>query len=364
MFFLGAASNYKARDILRHTFAVGFSRDAKKLETEIAHHYGATSDHVALTSSGRAALALALRSSIPRGSKVVLNGFTCYAVVEAIRAAGCIPIFADVDEHTLNYSATTLQNLLSNNPDIKAFIIQNSLGHPIDITPFESIRNKHHLIMIEDLAHSAGTFYPDGREVGTVGDASALSFGKGKTIDTITGGAVILRNPTLPAVKKPTKRQPLSTTLRARFYPFFGACIRASYHLHLEKLVTGGFFALHFIERSADLHLDLTTRPTYWQSRLALPQLTHLKKSPIREYTFVKNREQVLKKLKSHGFILHEIWYEVPVAPARYYNKLHLKESDLPHSTEVANTIINIPTWYNKSDITLAKKIIKDAENE
>lgn len=362
MFFLGAASNYTFRDVLRHTFAFGFPKDTQKLKTELSHHYGATSDRVALTSSGRAALTIALKSSIPRGSKVILNGFTCYAVVEAIRAAGCIPVFADVDKHTLNYSAVTLEKLLRTNPDIRAFIIQNSLGYPIDITPFEKLRTKYHLIMVEDLAHSAGTFYPDGREVGTVGDAAALSFGKGKTIDTITGGAVVLRNPTLPTLKNPRHRQPLSTTLRARFYPLFGAFIRASYHLHLEKIVTGGLFALHFIERSADLKLDLTTRPAHWQSRLALAQLKHLKKTPIREFAFVSDRAKVLKKLRNHGYIFHEIWYEVPVAPERYYNKLHLTEADLPNSTEVSRTIINLPTWYNKNNLTLAKKIIEDAE--
>lgn len=367
MLFLGAASRFSKKELKDHTFAFGLPSDSKKLCRILADHYGTTFSRIALTNSGRSALTIALKTTLPRGSKVVINGFTCYAVVEAVKAAGCVPIFADIEKTDLNYSVATLRKLLIKYPDIKAFILQNTLGNTVDIVAFERLAKQHNLVIIEDLAHCAGSLYPDGRECGTVSDAAALTFGKGKTIDTTTGGAVILRSQTSDLKIVPSRRPRLADSFRARFYPFFGMLIRASYKIHLEKIVTGGFLALHLIERSADAKLDLEVRPAHWQSKLALKQIEAFPKkgrAPIRGFAFVKNRDEVLEKLKKNGYNFDETWYEVPVAPTRYYSKVHFPESECPNSVKIAKEIINIPTWYNKSELNRAYKIIKEAENE
>ncbi len=363
MFFLGVASNYSNRATFRHLFAFGTRHDSKRLKTSLATHYRVLSDHVALTTSGRAALAIALKSVVPKNSKVLINGFTCYAVLEALKSAGCIPIYADIEKSDLNFSVDTFKKSLKQYPDIKAIIIQNTLGNTIDIAPYEKIAQSHSIHIIEDLAHCAGAHYPDGREVGTVGDAAALSFGKGKSIDVVTGGAVIINNPLLPKIKAPQSRQKLSSSLRARWYPFLAMLARASFKIHCEKLVLGVFFKLHWIERSADLKLDLSTRLTHWQAKLALSQVANLGKNrerPLRDFALVVDRDKTLHELQQNGFHFSDVWYEVPVAPARYYQKVHFPESDCPNSVMVAKTIINIPTWYNKKDLKLAEKIIKE----
>lgn len=367
MLFLGAASRFSKRERRKHTFAIGLPSDSKKLCRVLSDHYGTTFNRVALTNSGRSALAIALKTTIPRNSKVIISGFTCYAVVEAVKAANCIPIFADIEPTDLNYSPSTLRKLIIKHPDIKAFILQNTLGNTVDVTVFERLAKQHNLVIIEDLAHCAGSLYPDGRECGTVGDAAALTFGKGKTIDTTTGGAVILRNQSSDLKLTPSHHPRLADSFRARFYPFFGMLIRASYRLHLEKIITGGFLACHLIERSADTKLDLETRPAHWQAKLALAQIEAFPKkgrTPIRNFALVENRDEVLEKLKKNGYNFDETWYEVPVAPTRYYKKVHFPESECKNSVKIAKTIINIPTWYNKSKLNLAYKIIKEAKNE
>lgn len=361
MLFLGAASNLKGKT-LKHTFAFGTKKDSENLISALADRYGTEKENIALVSNGRSALSLALKNLVEKGSEVVLCGFTCHAVLVAIKSAGLTPVFADIEEKTLNFTPETLKSLLKSHKNIKAIIIQNTLGNPVDIRPFEKIAKENNLVVIEDLAHCTGVFYPDGREVGSVGDAAALSFGKGKSIDTTTGGAVVLKNPKKP-LKAPGKRQGLSRTLRARFYPFFGNIIRASFRLHLNKIVTGGLLKLHFIERSADAPLDLDSRLTHWQAKLAKNQLDSLKKQgrkPIRDFELVENREELLKKLKKAGFNFDEIWYDTPVSPARYYKKSGFDEKLCPTSTEVAKKIINLPTWYEKRELKPALEIIKE----
>ena len=198
------AATYRARDVLRHTFAVGCNRDCQALCDYLENRY---EGKVMLCKNGRSALALALKAYFEPGDAVIVNGFTCYAVYEAVKAAGLIPVFADIDKDNLNFSVDTLEDALKTGPNHKkptGIIVQNSLGNPMNITAIEDFAHKYDLTIIEDLAHCVGVKYPDGRECGTVGVVAAFSFGKDKVIDTISGGAVVFRGPTLHSVKTPS----------------------------------------------------------------------------------------------------------------------------------------------------------------
>ena len=61
-----------------------------------------------LCKNGRSALCLALKAYFQPGDAVIVNGFTCYAVYEAIRAAGLTPIWADISREDLNFDLNAL----------------------------------------------------------------------------------------------------------------------------------------------------------------------------------------------------------------------------------------------------------------
>ncbi|MBR0461028.1 aminotransferase class I/II-fold pyridoxal phosphate-dependent enzyme [Candidatus Saccharibacteria bacterium] len=360
MFFLGQSANYSPGDIFKHLFAIGNADDSKDLRRYLAVRYQSTPDKVALFHNGRSALAHALKLLLPTHAEVLVNGFTCFAVVEAVRSARLTPVFADINEATLHYDATELESKIKQHPNLKAIIIQNSLGITVDIAKIEKIAKQHQLIIIEDLAHCTGTKYKDGREVGTVGNATALSFGKGKSIDTISGGALIMHDVT---VTQPLERTPLSDSLRDRWYPVLGAIMRGARHLHAHKIVTGVFLKLRLIERSADAVLDPKVRLTHWQARLALSKLKARparRRPPLREPYLVDNRDRVLAKLADQGYIFQEIWYETPISPARYYKKVHFDEAECPNATKISAHIVNLPDYYSKEQLKPAVKIIKE----
>lgn len=367
MLFLGAASNYKAKDILRHTFSFGTSQDFDDLKMHLALRYGVNFDCVTLFHNGRSALCAGLKAALPKNSKVLINGFTCHAVLEAVKTAGCVPVFADIETNTLHFDVKILRQIYAKHPDLKAVIIQNSLGIPVDIAKISQFAELHNLVIIEDLAHCTGVHYPDNRETGTIGDIVALSFGKGKSIDTISGGALVIRNRSIKLPKQPMTRPRLSDSLRDRWYPFFGACMRGARHIHLHKLITGLFLKLHFIERSADAKLNIRIRLTYWQAKLALQQFAALSpkgRKPIREHLLVENRDKLLEELSKHGYHFDEFWYEKPVSPARYYQKVHFPEQECPNSVIVSQKIINIPTYYTEEELAPALKIIREHQGD
>lgn len=361
-YFLGMAANYTRKQRLTHTIAVGRERDRGALQRYLTQKYGG---ETMLTKNGRSALALALKAYFDPGNKVLVNGFTCYAVYEAVKAAGLTPVWADISREDLNFSVETMEKVIDNT--VKGIIIQNSLGNPVDIAAIEKFAKRHNLTIIEDLAHCAGVKYPDGREVGTVGAATALSFGKDKSIDTISGGAVVLRHPYKNAIEAPSKVPHLSDTLRARFYPLIGALARALTYIHLGGALMRGLVKIHFVQRSADNMLDVERKIAKFQAKLALKQLKSLKKSgesPIREFALVDNRGKLLDELTQNGYYMSGFWYERPVSPERYYKKAHFPEAECPVAVEVASKIINLPTYYSKRDLEPARKIIAKYEEE
>ncbi|MDO4611808.1 MAG: aminotransferase class I/II-fold pyridoxal phosphate-dependent enzyme, partial [Candidatus Saccharibacteria bacterium] len=233
-YFLGSGANYKKA--FRRIFSYGNANDRAKLEKALSERYDG---EAILTKNGRSALSLALKCYFKPGEKVIVNGFTCFAVIEAILAAELKPIYADISAKDLNFTIKNLEDCLSRTKGARGVIIQNTFGNPVKIKEIEKFAKKNELILIEDLAHAAGVVYPDGREAGTVGAATILSFGKEKAIDTISGGAIILRDfekingarfkvpknarKTWVQELRPKKRCRKSDSLRARYYPILAA---------------------------------------------------------------------------------------------------------------------------------------------
>ena len=394
--FNGFAANFSIKQTFRHLFACGNNNHSAGLIAALKTHYSA--DKVALYSNGRSALAAAIRASVPAGSKIAINGLTCYAVIQAVRAADCEPVYIDISPVDLNLSASRLDQVLRKTTGVKAVIVQNMLGFTTNIKSLEKIAKNYNLTIIEDLAHCAGARYTDGREVGTVGAAAALSFGKGKAIDTVSGGALVVNQNNWSAGQiaenfeadflNPTHRQKTSINLRARFYPFFGLLVRILFPLKLGKPLAALLFKIKFTQRSADGHVDLKTKLPNWQAKLALAQLkdlnqiaksrnknakriiksldlTHLSainfNAPLRVPVLVKNRETLLKTLDKSGFHLDDIWYDVPVSPKRYYKKTNFPEKDCPETVKIAQNIINLPTFYPPEKLKNAINIIKES---
>ncbi len=374
MIFLGQASNYKGR-VLRHLFARGNAKDSAELKVALAKRYKVekssayeSAERVELYHTGRSALAAAIIAMAPKGSQVIIPGLTCIAVVRAVKAAGCEPVFVDIDPQTLQYDWQALDKTLKACYNASVIVAQNTLGLPLDMAKLEGVAKKNHLEIIEDLAHCAGRFYADGREIGSVGAATALSFGKGKAIDTISGGALVLRSARFTMPSPPQFRAKRCARWRERWYPALGTTIRAGYHVGLGKIFTAIFLKFGWIERSADAELDLDVKLTDWQAKLALTQLEKLPKTakqslgPIRAHYLVKQRSKLLTECAEHGFYLNEIWYDTPVSPVRYAKEANFPSKDCPHTVAVAKTIINLPSWYSEEQLALVRELIRPYE--
>ena len=356
LYFLGLASGIKGT--WRYVFTRGNAGDIQALTKYLAMRY---SGEAVATKNGRSALALALKAYFKKGDRILVNGFTCYAVIEAVEAAGCVPVYADIETETLNFSVETLSRMVDG---CRGVIIQNTMGNPVDIEAIEKFAQKNKLIIIEDLAHSVGVRYKNGREAGTIGAATVLSFGKDKSVDTVSGGALIYRHPCKGRVKALEAHPHKSEILRARWYPLFGRIARGLTRVRLGGIFMRMLVRIHFVEKSADNRLDIECSIAPYQAKLALPQVKLLEKPQgrIRDYTFVRDRAKLLAELKAAGYYFDAFWYERPVSPERYYKKVDFPEKDCPVAVEAARTIINIPKYCSKQELATAWRIIRRYE--
>jgi dTDP-4-amino-4,6-dideoxygalactose transaminase len=160
-------------------------------ERAFAAHVGAS--HAVSASYGRIAfydLIHALR--LPRGSEIILPALTFWVIPELARAAGLIPVFADVDPHTFTLDPAAFERAIT--PRTSAVVPTHLYGLACDMDAIVGLARRHGLAVIEDCAHALGATWR-GRPVGALGDAGFFSFQLLKPLNTYGGGMAVTNNP-------------------------------------------------------------------------------------------------------------------------------------------------------------------------
>ena len=355
-YFLGTAAGISKKERILRRKMTAEREDYEKLTDFLSQYH---SGEVRLTRNGRSAIALGLKYSGIEIGEVIINGFTCRAVVQGVKEAGFTPVYADISRENLNFSVSDLEKVLSDKT--RAVIVQNTLGNMAKIQEIEEFCKKHNLILIEDLAHSFGLKYSDEREAGMVGKIVILSFGKEKMLDAGNGGAVIFRGfspKNLPELKKepPKREEKLS-----RIYPTIGFFYRISSYIRLEGVFMRLMLKFGLVVKSAEGEVDLESHLGYFQAKLALKKLKDFRVNGrvLREFYLVNEREKCLKELVRAGYYFGGFWYEKPVAPERYYEKANFPEEKCKNAVFISEHIINFPTYYTKNELKKAREIVE-----
>ncbi len=145
--------------------------------------------HAYAVTSGTAAVHAAVAAVDPEpGDEIVTTSITDMGALTPILYQGAIPVFADVDPHTYNVTAATIERVLS--PRTRAILVTHLFGNPCDMEPIMALADARGIPVIEDCAQSycATT---NGKRVGTIGAIGAFSLQQGKHITTGEGGIVV-----------------------------------------------------------------------------------------------------------------------------------------------------------------------------
>lgn len=156
-----------------------------------------TNSYSVLTTSGEAALELALRSvGVKEGGRVITATHTCNATVNAILHLGATPIFVDSESETWNIDPALVEELLIQEQErqslssIQAILPVHIYGMPAKLGPLQRICRDFQIPLVEDAAEAVGSTFQN-RFIGTIGDAGMLSFNGNKIITSGGGGAFL-----------------------------------------------------------------------------------------------------------------------------------------------------------------------------
>lgn len=149
--------------------------------------------YVNLFTNGHLALE-ALLSAMDLSGEVITTPFTFASTTHAIVRNGLTPVFCDIDPETYNLDASRLEDLITERTT--AILPVHVYGTVCDVQSIESIAVKHNLKVVYDAAHAFGVTL-NGESIASFGHASMFSFHATKVFNSIEGGAIACKDPSL-----------------------------------------------------------------------------------------------------------------------------------------------------------------------
>lgn len=179
----------------RYNLSEGETAETAALEVEFAAYMG-QSFCLACTSGGYA-LHIALKAAgVKPGEAVLTNAFTLAPVPGAIDNAGGKPILLEIDE---NYCVDLAHlETMMRQSGAGYFLISHMRGHIADMDAVVSLCDKHDVVLIEDCAHTMGSYW-DGRKSGSHGKIACFSTQTYKHLNSGEGGFLTTNDETVIA---------------------------------------------------------------------------------------------------------------------------------------------------------------------
>lgn len=119
--------------------------------------------------------------------EVLLLGFTCSVMPNAVVRAGAKPVFYDLDLYTFGSSLENIKRCVTDRT--RVIVCQHSFGIPCDILDIQIFCRENGILLVEDCSIAFGSKI-DGCSVGNFGDAAIFSTDHTKPVNTLIGGVV------------------------------------------------------------------------------------------------------------------------------------------------------------------------------
>ena len=287
----------------------------------------------AAVGTGLGALRLALVAlGVRPGSEVILPGYSCVALANAVLAIGGTPVCADVEVDSWTLSADDVQCKLTKRT--KAIIAVHLFGYPADMQRLAAFE----VPLIEDCAHGVGGT-TDGTPFGSNAQLSVSSFYATKMLCSGEGGIVASQHEDL-----------IDLIIQSRDYSDQGAS------------------AFHLNDKLTDI-----------QAALAIAQLQKLDEILHRRQARAQRYHRLLTGLVEKGLIAlpldipGRIWYRYPIRlkqhlagrtsermrafgvsaelPVRDWRQRGSCDTHLPATMEAFERILSLPLYPDLSEL-------------
>ena len=165
--------------------------DYRRSKELLANYFDRSPEQIFLFGAGRMSVYNLLKSiNVKADDEVIVAGYTCVVLTNAVKFAGCKVRYVDIDINSLNLDTSAVINAVSDKT--KAIIVPHNFGIPYE--DIQKLKSQFpNVIIIEDVAHTFGS-EAGSMKCGTIGDAGFFSLEYSKPLSSGLGGLMIINN--------------------------------------------------------------------------------------------------------------------------------------------------------------------------
>jgi dTDP-4-amino-4,6-dideoxygalactose transaminase len=322
-----------------------------------------------LTTSGTDALEMcAMLCELKPGDEVIVPSYTFVSSAIAFLREGAKVVFADSGADNPNITVEQIEPLI--NEKTRVIVVVHYAGVACDMDAIMALAEQHHLLVVEDAAHSIDSFYK-GRPLGGIGHLGAFSFHETKNINCGEGGMLVVND------ERFIRRSEIlweKGTNRAEFYRGmvnkYGWCDMGSSFLPSEL---NAAFLWAQLEQLDDIQGQ---RRRIWEiydkalrghlpAGFSLPELPDYASNNYHMYYLLcpslEARTSLMNYLKNNG--VQATFHYLPLHSSKYYEDKH-DGRQLANCDRYADTLVRLPLYYELTDrdaSTVARLVLEGA---
>lgn len=342
--------------------------------------------HTIGVSSGTSGLHLSvIAANVHEKDFVITTPFSFIASANCILFEKAIPIFVDIDPHTLNLDPNQViqairdlnkggkralqwlppsyRNAIGQLGELKAIISVDAFGQPADYDALHTIASEYDLVLIEDSCEALGAEYK-GRKAGTLGDIGVFAFYPNKQMTTGEGGMLVTDKDEWNMLLRSLRNQGRD------IHDEWLSHTRLGYNYRLDEMSSA--LGLSQLQRIEDL---LTKRNCVagWYNQI-FSQMVEVQEPFVSPQTtkmswFVyvvrvnskKERDFLLDQLKIEGIPSRPYFTPIHLQPF-YRDKFGYKRGDFIETEQAGDTCLALPfsSVMTEKDVNLVCKKIMD----
>lgn len=311
-----------------------------------------------------AALHLSLKVlDLKPGDEVITTPITFISTAFSISYNNLKPVFADVEEDTLNLDPRDIEKKITKKT--KAIIPMHFGGHPCGMDAIMDTASKYDLEIVEDCAHAAGSDYKN-QKAGSFGKFGCFSFHAVKNLSTGDGGMITTNDKKLYERLKRLRWLGIGASTFSRtnmdYYSWDYTINEIGFKYHSNDIAsTIGLVQLRELEKNNEKRRDIFKR--YNKSFKGLrwmktPVCKANVKSACHNYVAkVENRDRLVSYLNQKGVsagVHYKPLYKYPV-----YGNL---KCNCPVADNIWKKLITLPLYPDMTgaEISMVVKSVKN----
>lgn len=308
-----------------------------------------------LATSGTDALEMcAMLCDLKPGDEVIIPSYTFVSTALAFLRERAKVVFADSGSDNPNVRVEDIEPLITDRTKVVAVV--HYAGVACDMDGIMALAEKHHLLVVEDAAHSVDSFYK-GKPLGGIGHFGAFSFHETKNISSGEGGMLVVND------ERFIRRSEIiweKGTNRAEFYRGmvnkYGWCDMGSSFLPSE------FNAAYLWAQLEQLDDIQNKRKHIWNmyyeglkgkisSQILIPELPEFATNNAHMFYLLcpslDYRTRLMGYLKEKG--IQTTFHYLPLHSSAYYKDKH-DGRVLPNCDRYGDTLVRLPLFYELTD--------------